>query len=301
MPPPPQPAEVERVDRPAALEHHVVGDVDDVADRAHARRAAAGRCIHAGDGPIVHAGRGRVRDEARAQVSASTTSTRGRLDRRRVDRRPCATGSENGRPKARRGRARPRRCPWRRAGWRDREVEDDVVEAEHLASVVPSAARSAGSTRMPGVVVAEAELGGRAQHAFGPLAPDLAPLDLEAARQVRAERWRTARPRRPRCWGRRTRRRRAAPSPGVDVGELDLVGVGMRRDVEDLGRRRRRRSRRRRARRPRPRGRGGQAPTPRRRRRPSSGREVTDPGERERASDVLRTASRKRTSSSNRV
>ena len=42
---------VERVERMAELPHHVVGDVDDVADRAQARPRADALAIHAGDGP----------------------------------------------------------------------------------------------------------------------------------------------------------------------------------------------------------------------------------------------------------
>ena len=42
IPRPGETAEVERVQRTAPLEHHVVGDVDDVADRPHARPARAG-------------------------------------------------------------------------------------------------------------------------------------------------------------------------------------------------------------------------------------------------------------------
>ncbi len=64
---------------------------------------------------------------------------------------------------------------------RDREVEDDVVETEHLAHV--GAELGGGVEREdPGVVVAEAELAGGAQHAVGHLAADLAPLEREAAR-----------------------------------------------------------------------------------------------------------------------
>ena len=70
---------------------------------------------------------------------------------------------------------------------RDREVEDHVVEAEHLAHV--GAELGGGiETEDPGVVVAQAELLGRAEHAVAHLAADLAPLEGEAAGQRRARR-----------------------------------------------------------------------------------------------------------------
>ena len=45
--------EVERVHGLAVLEHDVVGNIDDVVDRAHAAGCAGARAIHAGDGAIL--------------------------------------------------------------------------------------------------------------------------------------------------------------------------------------------------------------------------------------------------------
>ena len=113
---------------------------------------------------------------------------------------------------------------------RDREIEHDVVEAEHLAHV--GAERGVGrELENAVVVVAEAELAGRAQHPLRHLTADLAALDLEVAGQVRADR-------RERHDHARFDVRRAAHDAhrtvaGVDVGEADAIGVGMRQDVED--------------------------------------------------------------------
>ena len=113
---------------------------------------------------------------------------------------------------------------------RDREVEHDVVETEHLAHV--GAERGVGrQLEDAGVVVAEAELAGRAQHALRHLAADLAALDLEVAGQVRAdpgERHDHARL----DVGRAAHHAHRAVAR-VDVGEPDAVGVGVRHDLED--------------------------------------------------------------------
>ena len=82
------------------------------------------------------------------------------------------------------------------------------------------------------MVVAEAELARRAEHAFGDDAADLAPLDLEVAGQRRADRRERHDHARLRCSGApHTTRGRAVAE--VDVGEPDAVGVGVRHDVED--------------------------------------------------------------------
>ena len=131
MPAPGEPAEVERVQRPAAFEHHVVGDVDDVADRAHARERSR-RCIHSGDSPIVT-----LATIATKRGHRSGASTTTRLA-------PIASTIGDGL----RARERERQAEVRgelagdaddahRVGAvrRDREVEHDVVETEHLAHV----------------------------------------------------------------------------------------------------------------------------------------------------------------------
>jgi hypothetical protein len=84
------------------------------------------------------------------------------------------------------------------------------------------------------VVLAEADLAARAEHAVGPLAAQLATLDLHAARHDGAE-------------GRQRHEiadrhvERAAADlerlavAGVDVDELDAVGLGVRSEGEDPG------------------------------------------------------------------
>ena len=59
--------EVEGVQRLAGQQHHVVGDVDDVVDRPHGRRAIRRAFSHSGDGPIVTSVNTRAR-EPRAEL-----------------------------------------------------------------------------------------------------------------------------------------------------------------------------------------------------------------------------------------
>ncbi len=223
-----EPAEVVRVQRTAALEHHVVGHVDDVADRAHARERQPP--LHP-VGRRAHHDRRREGDEARAPVGGLDDHVRtGHLVddgrglvlydfERQVEVRGEIAGDADD----------PHRIgPVRR----DREVEHDVVEAEHLAHVGPERCVG-GQLEDAGVVVAEAELARRAQHALRHHAADLAPLDREVAGEHCAD----AREGHDHA---RLDVRRAAHDPQltvaeVDVGEPDLVGVGMRNDVEDLG------------------------------------------------------------------
>ena len=112
----------------------------------------------------------------------------------------------------------------------DRDVEHDVVEAQHLAHV--GTGRRVIRQREDAVmVVTETELAHRgAQHPFRHDTADLAPLDLEVARQHRAD----------------TRERnhhagfdvRCAaddsqlPGAEVDVGQADPIRIGMRDDIE---------------------------------------------------------------------
>ncbi len=88
------------------------------------------------------------------------------------------------------------------------------------------------------MVVAEAELARRAQHALGDDAANLAAFDREVAGQHRAD----ARERDDHA-GRdvgRAAHDAELTVAEVDVGEPDPVGVGVRDDVEDLSRRPRR-------------------------------------------------------------
>ena len=81
---------------------------------------------------------------------------------------------------------------------------------------------------MPRVVVAEAELARRAQHAVRPLAPQLAPVDLHAVGHRRAERGQRHEVADGHVERAAADLQRLAVA-GVDVDELDLVGVGVRR------------------------------------------------------------------------
>ena len=115
----------------------------------------------------------------------------------------------------------------------DGHVEDRVVEAEHLADVA-SQLGAAVEREDAVVILAEAELACRAQHAFAHDAADLALGDLEVAGEHRAHF--------------RERHDHSGLDVGgaahdallavavVDVGEADLVGVGVRQHVEDARR-----------------------------------------------------------------
>ena len=64
--------EVERVQRLAGEQHHVVGDVDDVVDRAAGPAASRRAFSHGGDGPIVTSSNARA--VKRGHRSATSTS-----------------------------------------------------------------------------------------------------------------------------------------------------------------------------------------------------------------------------------
>ncbi len=223
-----EPAEVVRVQRTAAFEHDVVGDVDDIADRAHPRESQP--ALHPTGRRSHHDVRGEG-DEARTTVGRLDHDVRARDladDRRGLVLFDVERKAEVG------GEVAGDADDAHRVGTvgRDREVEDDVVEPEHLAHVGPER-RVRRQLEDAGVIVAESELTRRAQHAFRHDAHDLAPADLEVSRQHRAD---------P---GERHHHalfdiRRAANNAQltvaeVDVGEPDPVGLGVRHDVEDLG------------------------------------------------------------------
>ena len=130
---PREPVEVERVQRAAAFEHHVVGDVDDVADRAHAREhepalQPVGRLPHRHASRPSRRSRGQRSGASTTTVAPSIESTRRAADRRSgtVERQAEVRG-ELARDADDAHRVGP-------VG-RDREVEHDVVESEHLAHV----------------------------------------------------------------------------------------------------------------------------------------------------------------------
>ena len=111
----------------------------------------------------------------------------------------------------------------------DREVEDDVVEAEDLADVGPELTGGI-ETHDPRVIVAEAELACRQEHAVGLDTPNLAAFEGEAARQRRARR--RVRRHHPGDHVRRAAHHARLAGTEVDVDERQLVGVGMLHDVE---------------------------------------------------------------------
>ena len=211
--------------RAAAFEHHVVGDVDDVADRAHAgeRRAAAAssRATPPSSTPRDQ------RDEARAPV--------GRLDddrARRRARRRSAPGSVLGdreRQPEVRGELACDADDAHRVGTvrRDRQVEHDVVEPEHLAHVGAERARRPAARGCR-----RGRRRGRAR------APSTACLPTTTPRILRRSILKSPGSTAPTCAngttmpgfdvGRAAHDAQLAVAE-VDVGEADAIGVGMRR------------------------------------------------------------------------
>ena len=117
----------------------------------------------------------------------------------------------------------------------DLEVVEHVgLDAERLGERRRPASSVVREDQDAAGVAGQVELGRAAQHPVGPLAPELAPADLHAAGHDRAERGQ----------GHEVADRhveRAAADlqrlavAGVDVDELDLVGVGMGAQVEHAG------------------------------------------------------------------
>ena len=154
--------------RLAQLEHHVVGDVDHVVDGPHARSEQA----------LGHP-RGRRPDLARPTGPGPGSDRTGRGRRSR----PRATWSvagarlvgassvghgERHAPSGRRGRGRRRRSTGRRAGsaLTSRSNTTSVLMPSASVIGVPGA-RLGGQDQDAGVVVAQAQLAGRAQHPVG--------------------------------------------------------------------------------------------------------------------------------------
>ena len=173
----------ERVQRVAQLEHHVVGDVDGQGDGPdagqhqpppHPPRRGRGR-VQAGD-PAQHEPRTafRVLDTDRPGVA---------LGRRDLQQRRIAEGHvQRVRQLAREAADRQRVAAVRGRG----QLDHGVVEAEQLGRVVTRARGARGQHEDAGVVLAEAELAGRADHAVADAAVGLAGRDGEAAGQDRA-------------------------------------------------------------------------------------------------------------------
>ena len=115
---------------------------------------------------------------------------------------------------------------------RDGEVEDHVVETEHLAHV---AAELGGGveTEDAAVVVAEAELLGRAEHAVAHLAADLAAFEREAARAAWRPTARTGTTMPATTLG-APHTTRVTPSPVVMSTSDSLSAFGCGHDLEHL-------------------------------------------------------------------
>ena len=134
--------EVEGVHRLPELEQHVVGDVDDVADRADAAARVSRACIHAGDGPTRDVGH--RADVAPAQVRRSIDGRRRALGRR--ERRPPASAGVGRRPAQRQA---VRRGDLARDA-DDRQAVGPVgrdVEVEHASSIARRPSRPARCPR----------------------------------------------------------------------------------------------------------------------------------------------------------
>ncbi len=222
---PREPRQVEGVQRLVALEQHVVGDVDHVADRTHAR-------LHQ---PLRHPRGRRPHRDARDPAEVAGAAVRvvdhhGDVTRhlgiaRRVRLRHPEVEAEV------RGQLARQSDDAHRVGavGRDGEVEDGVVEPEEVAHVGPELARRIEGEDA-GVVVAQAQLLGRAEHAVGHLAADLAPLQLETAGQRRPGR--RVRHDHPRHHVGRSAHHAGLRRAGAHVDERELVGIGVLHDVE---------------------------------------------------------------------
>ena len=168
------------VDRPAGLEHDVVGHVDGQGDRAHARLGdAAGQPVGRGRGG-VEAGDG-AGDEHRAALGIVDQDRVARVvgDRDLAQHRVVERRVEGERRLA--GDAAQRQ----RVGavGVDLELDDGVVEPEEGPGVVAGLPRAGRQHDDAVVVLAEAELAGGADHAGRDVAVGLARADLEVARQ----------------------------------------------------------------------------------------------------------------------
>ncbi len=219
--------------RLVALEQHVVGHVDHVADRPHARLHEALR--H----PCGRRPERDARDTTEVPGAALVVVDHdGDIAGDVAPDRSVGFGQVEGQRKMG-GELTSHTGDAHRVGpiGRDREVEDDILETEHPAHV---GAELGGVVEAEdaAVVVAEAELLGGAEHAVGHHATDLAALEHEATSI------------RPGQRGARTgvghdharhHVRRAAhdaglAAAGVDVDQLQLVGVGVLLDAEHRAR-----------------------------------------------------------------
>ena len=227
--------EVEHVIRLTELQHDVVGDVDDRVDRSHAK------C----DQPVLDPLRGladcHVVQHARREPAAEL-----RVDD--LDRRlgGCfLTGPLDGTLREAEWHAKGGGQVAGHTGHRHRVgtvgvhlevVEHVLFDAEHIGDWCTQL-RVIGVIREQHdavVVIAETNLGGRAAHAVAHLAAHLALRDLHAVGHDGANRRERDQVTHAHV-ERATADLQSLAVAGVDLHELDLVGVGMRREVENLG------------------------------------------------------------------
>ncbi len=210
--------EVERVQRVAEREHHVVRHVDDVRDRPHPRRVQ----------PRPQPQR-RRRDRDVLEQPADVARAAGEvldLDRHRLVRdrsgacpRTCPGGAGR---RALRPRARCRRSDCR-SGRLPVDSTSSTASASGSTSASGVPGSAVGEQHDPGVVGAEPDLVLGEDHPVGDLAAHLAPLELEAVRQHRA--------------GQRDRDGRAGaevPRAADDRARLALADVDLRQ-LESVG------------------------------------------------------------------
>ncbi len=222
---------VERVQRVAELQHHVVGGIDQVRDRAHpARRQPhphpqrTGADADAGDDAGVVAGTGAGVADLDVDAAAHRQRHLARLAR---------LGNRQTRAEQRRHLARDADVA-ERIGAVGRDVDvQHLVEQTGVASELGARGRVRRQNQDSVTLLAHAELDLAAQHPRRHHAADLAPFQLQAARQRRA-RWR------PRDLAARRRHvARAAHdllfvAAAHDADQRQLVGPGVRPLATDL-------------------------------------------------------------------
>jgi hypothetical protein len=227
-----EPVEVERVERLAELQHHVVRGVDDGGDRPDPaggeprldedRRPTA---AHAADqaGEVARASLG-ILDLDRGGAGGGLRGLPNR-DVRHRQRRPGRPGHLASDPEDRE-QVRPVRL--------DLQVEDDVVQREGHLQVLPDR-HAVGEEQDPGLVLlGDRQLAGRAQHPVGELAPEA--LGLQRGLQDRDPG--------PRLRPRHQVAGRDVPHPhhdlrrsvaAVDDGDAELLGVRVVADLQHPG------------------------------------------------------------------
>ena len=220
----------------AQLEHHVVGGVDHVVDGAHAERVeplgrSTGARARRGR-RLAGPGRGTART-GRGRGSRRDGVTRPRLDRRSTG---SAAGRANGTPRrAARSRATPATdMASGRLGLISRSYSTSGARPSASAIGVPGLEVGGSRTRMPAWSSPSPSSRRGAQHAVGPLAAHLAAGDLHAVGHGRAERGERHQVAHGHVEGAAADLEGLAVA-GVDVDQLDPVGVGVGPQVEHPG------------------------------------------------------------------